>query len=284
MRTADTAPSSTRFSTPILRRLGFRYLYAIDAVTLLGLMAAVMIVRFGLDWPTYPRSHYLAGFAAATGLHMALYYFGGMYEYEQRLGRPPWLPRTTLLTLVAVGAVATVTLLTGRYLMPRGNLVVLACSAPLVVSFNRWLARRVRSRRFGRPRVLLLGATDDVGSARRHLGESELGAGNRRGVRHGGGHRRGGGPDGGYGPAAAVRPAPRRAVPGAVRRVGAPSGGRVPAHHAVGHPAGAAADPPDRGHAVRGRCGPTPCRRAGCGSSGCWTSPICWCWRRWRSR
>ena len=169
MRTADAA----RPPTPILRRLGFRYLYVIDAVTLIGLMAAVATVRFGLDWPTYPRSHYLAGFAAATGLHMALYYFGGMYEYEQRLGRPPWLPRATLLTLVAVGAVATVTLLTGRYLMPRGNLVVLACSAPLVVSFNRWLARRVRSRRFGRPRVLLLGAPDDVASARRHLGESE---------------------------------------------------------------------------------------------------------------
>ena len=172
MRTADAA----RPATPIRRRLGFRYLYAIDAVALLGLMAAITTVRFGLDWPTYPLSHYLAGFAAATGLHMALYYFGGMYEYEQRLGRPPWLPRATLLTLVAVGAVATVTLLTGRYLMPRGNLVVLACSASLVVSFNRWLARRVRSRRFGRPRVLLLGESDDVASARRHLGESEPGA------------------------------------------------------------------------------------------------------------
>ena len=172
MRTADTA----RSTTPILRRLGFRYLYVIDAVTLLGLMAAITTMRFGFDWPTYPRSHYAAGFAAATGLHMALYYFGGMYEYEQRLGRPPWLPRATLLTLVAVGAMATVTLLTGRYLMPRGNLVALACSAPLVVSFNRWLARRVRSHRFGRPRVLLLGTPDDVGSARRHLSESEPGA------------------------------------------------------------------------------------------------------------
>ena len=136
-------------------------------------MAAITTVRFGLDWPTYPLSHYAVGFAIATGLHMAVYYFGGLYEYEQRLGRPPWLPRATLLTLLSVGADATVTLLTGRYLMPRGNLIVLAAAASLLVSFNRWLARRVRTRRFGRPHVLLMGDRQDVESARRHLGESE---------------------------------------------------------------------------------------------------------------
>ena len=97
---------------------------------------------------------------------MAVYYFGGLYEYEQRLGRPPWLPRATLLTLVSVGADATVTLLTGRYLMPRGNLIVLAAAASLVVSFNRWLARRVRTRRFGRPRVLLIGDSEQTWSQR----------------------------------------------------------------------------------------------------------------------
>ena len=156
-----------------LHKLGFRYLYIIDGAALLVLMAAIATARFGLDWPTYPRSHYVVGFAAATGLHMAVYYFGGLYEYEQRLGRPPWLPRATLLTLVAVGGDATVALLTGRYLMPRGNLVVLAAAASVLVSFNRWLARRVRSRRFGRPRVLLMGEADDIALARRHLGESE---------------------------------------------------------------------------------------------------------------
>lgn len=165
--------ASTRPAPPILRRLGFRYLHIVDAATLFGLMAAITTVRFGLDWPTYPLSHYAVGFAIATGLHMAVYYFGGLYEYEQRLGRPPWLPRATLLTLLSVGADATVTLLTGRYLMPRGNLIVLAAAASLLVSFNRWLARRVRTRRFGRPHVLLVGDPADVEAARRHLGESE---------------------------------------------------------------------------------------------------------------
>ena len=159
--------------TGFLRRLGFRYLYLIDATTLVGLMVAITTARFGLDWPTYPLSHYAVGFAVATALHMAVYYFGGLYEYEQRLGRPPWLPRATMLTLLAVGADATVSLLSGRYLMPRANLVILAVAASLVVSFNRWLARRVRLRRFGRCRVLLLGSRADVESAQRHLGESE---------------------------------------------------------------------------------------------------------------
>ena len=169
MRTGDGKPRTALF----LRRLGFRYLYLIDAATLFGLMAAITTARFGFDWPTYPLSHYTVGFAVATALHMAVYYFGGLYEYQQRLGRPPWLPRATMLTLLAVGADATVSLLSGRYLMPRANLVILAVAASLVVSFNRWLARRVRLRRFGRCRVLLLGSPTDVESAHRHLGESE---------------------------------------------------------------------------------------------------------------
>lgn len=156
-----------------LRRLGFRYLHLIDAATLFGLMAAITAARFGLDWPTYPPSHYLAGFAVAVAIHMTVYYFGGLYEYEQRLGRPPWLPRAAVLTAVAVGIDGGVALLTDRYLMPRANLVVLLVGASLLVAFNRWAARSLRSRRFGRPRVLLVGIPDDIERARRHLRESD---------------------------------------------------------------------------------------------------------------
>jgi lipopolysaccharide/colanic/teichoic acid biosynthesis glycosyltransferase len=44
------------------------------------------------------------------------------------------------------------------------------------VTLNRWLARSLRSRRFGRPRILLVGAPDDIELARSHLAESEPGA------------------------------------------------------------------------------------------------------------
>lgn len=171
---SQTGPAGVEAPAPAgLRQFGFRYLHLIDAATLFGLMVAITVVRFGLDWPTYPPSHYLGGFAIAVGIHMAVYYFGGLYEYEQRLGRPPWLPRAAMLTAVAVGFDGGVALLTGRYLMPRANLVVLLVCASLLVAFNRWAARSLRSRRFGRPRVLLVGIPDDIERARRHLRESE---------------------------------------------------------------------------------------------------------------
>ena len=155
-----------------LRRHGFRYLHVIDAVTLYGLMVLVTIVRFGVDWPTYARSHYLVGFAVATAIHMTVYYFGGMYEYEQRLGLPPWLPKVTLLTFLAVMGSAAAGLATGRYLMPRGNLLALLLLATFAVALNRWIARRLRSRRYGSPRILLVGNPDDIELARRHIAES----------------------------------------------------------------------------------------------------------------
>jgi lipopolysaccharide/colanic/teichoic acid biosynthesis glycosyltransferase len=155
-----------------LRRHGFRYLHAIDALTLFGLMVLITLVRFGTDWPTYALSHYLVGFGVATAIHMTIYYFGGMYEYEQRLGLPPWLPKVTLLTFLAVMASAAAGLATGRYLMPRGNLVALLVLATVLVAANRWVARRLRSRRFGSSRILLVGNPDDIALARRHLAES----------------------------------------------------------------------------------------------------------------
>ena len=158
---------------PRLRDLGFRFLHIVDAISLFSLMIAITVGRFGFDWPTYPLSHYAVGFSIATLLHMTVYYFGGLYEYEQRLGRPPWLPRATMLTTIAVLGDSAVALLTGRYLMPRANLVALVIGASLLVSFNRWVARSIRSRRFGRPRILLVGAPDDIDLARRHLAESE---------------------------------------------------------------------------------------------------------------
>ncbi|MDE0497081.1 MAG: hypothetical protein OXH86_06995, partial [Acidimicrobiaceae bacterium] len=75
-----TGEASTSSMVPPGRR-GFRFLYVVDAVTLFALMVAITVVRFGFDWPTYPRTHYLIGFGVATFLHMTVYYFGGLYEF-----------------------------------------------------------------------------------------------------------------------------------------------------------------------------------------------------------
>lgn len=155
-----------------LRRRGFRYLHVIDAISLYGLMIAITVARFGFSWPNYPVSHYLVGFAVATAIHMLMYYFGGLYEYEQRLGQPPWLPKVVGLTAMAVLISATVALATGRYLMPRLNLAVLLVAATVTVAATRLISRRLRSRRYGHPRVLLVGTPDDIVLARTHLAES----------------------------------------------------------------------------------------------------------------
>lgn len=164
-------PPSSRAMMPRLRALGFRFLQPIDALTLFALMHLVTTARFGFDWPTYPYSHYVVGFGLATLIHLSVYYFGGLYEYEQRLGWPPWLPKASFLTVVAVLVSAAVALVSGRYLMPRGNLAALIVFGSLLISFNRWFARRIRSRRFGSPRVLLVGSPDDIALAEAHLGD-----------------------------------------------------------------------------------------------------------------
>ena len=177
MSSPVTEASPARAVLLRLQAGGFRFLYVIDAVTLFASMHLITSVRFGFDWPTFSYSYYLAGFSLATLIHLSVYYFGGLYEYEQRLGRPPWLPKASVLTAVAVLVSAGVALGTGRYLMPRGNLVALFVVATIVVSVNRWLARRVRSRRFMAPRVLLVGAAPEISLAERHI--DEIGGGAR---------------------------------------------------------------------------------------------------------
>jgi exopolysaccharide biosynthesis polyprenyl glycosylphosphotransferase len=155
-----------------IRSKGFRLLHIIDAVTLFGLMVIIAVARFGFDWPTYPLSHYLIGFGFVTIIHLVVFYFGGFYQYEQRLGAPTILPTATILTGTAVLISSAITLATGRYLMPRFNLTALFVLGTGTVTIMRLVARRLRYRRFGSPRVLLVGNSDDASLAAKHLAES----------------------------------------------------------------------------------------------------------------
>ncbi|MDG2029341.1 MAG: sugar transferase [Acidimicrobiales bacterium] len=155
-----------------LRRRGFRYLHVFDAVLLYGLMCAITVARFGFSWPNYAVSHYLVGFGIATAIHMVMYYFGGLYEYEQRLGLPPWLPRIVALSAVSVLISAAIGLATGRYLMPRLNLAALLVLGTVAVAVPRLVSRRLRSRRYGHSQILLVGTPDDITLARTHLADA----------------------------------------------------------------------------------------------------------------
>ena len=121
------------------------------------MLFASVLIRFGMDWPK-SFSTYLIGFLIASGLHMLVYYFGELYDAAPRIGAKLWLPRVTALTSIAILLEATIVLITDYYLMPRGNLLLLWGFGSLGITFNRWLSGRIRVRRYGTPRVLLVGS------------------------------------------------------------------------------------------------------------------------------
>ena len=155
---------------------GFRFLFVLDALALFAAMVAINVARFGTDWPTYPLSHYAVGFSIATGIHLVINYFVGLYEREPRLGWRPWLSRTLLATALGVGVQALAFVVLERYLMPRGNLAVFAFAGAVVLAGNRWLSRVLAVRRHGPPRVVLVGPAAAAALASQHLDESDRGA------------------------------------------------------------------------------------------------------------
>jgi lipopolysaccharide/colanic/teichoic acid biosynthesis glycosyltransferase len=196
-----TAPSSGREphlaeESPLLQRLnerGFRLVMVADAVVLAAVTLGTMLVRFGWEWPTYPRPMYLVSFAIAVAIFVASLYFGGLYEREPRLGAPPALPRVVRQTLAAGGLVALLMLAAtgiarelgvasvpgapwefsleaGRALpFPFINLLFLIVLGAGGVAANRRLVHLVRTRREGPPKVLLAGEPSDVAVAQTHL-------------------------------------------------------------------------------------------------------------------
>ncbi len=148
---------------------GFRFLFVLDGVALFATMVAINLVRFGWAWPDYPRSHYWIGFGLATGIHLTVNYFAGLYEREPRLGYRPWLPRIALATGIAVAIDGLAAVLTDRYLMPRLNLGFLLVVGSLTLTANRSLSRYLSKRRHGPSRLLLVGRDEAVERTIRHF-------------------------------------------------------------------------------------------------------------------
>ena len=148
---------------------GFRFLFVLDAVTLFATMVAINVARFGFTWPTYPTSHYWVGFSIATGIHLLINYFAGLYEREPRLGYRPWLPRVAVAMAIGVAFDGLAAVLTERYLMPRLNLAILLVVGSLVITGNRTVSRYFANRRRGPSLVLLVGHGEAVSLAQRHF-------------------------------------------------------------------------------------------------------------------
>ncbi len=152
---------------------GFRFLFVLDALSLFASMVLINLARFGWTWPTYPRSHYWIGFGIATGIHLTVNYFAGLYEREPRLGYRPWLPRVAVATGIAVALDGLAAVLSDRYLMPRLNLGVLLVVASFWLTANRTISRYLANRRNGPSRLLLVGHGEAAELAERHFADAD---------------------------------------------------------------------------------------------------------------
>ncbi|MBA3287178.1 MAG: exopolysaccharide biosynthesis polyprenyl glycosylphosphotransferase [Acidimicrobiia bacterium] len=152
---------------------GFRFLFVLDALGLYAAMLAINLVRFGTDWPTYAASHYFVGFAVATGIHLVVNYFSGLYEREPRIGRRPFLPRAVVAVVIGVAVDGLAFVVLDQYLMPRGNLFIFAVVGAVVITANRRFSRVLANRRQGPARVVLVGSPADAERAARHLAISD---------------------------------------------------------------------------------------------------------------
>ena len=171
-----------------LNRHGFRLLQPADAVALYAVAVVTMLLRFGTSWPDYAVAAYLVSFGVTVTVLVLALYFGGLYEREPRLGTPPVLPRAARLLAVAGGTVALMNLAatglarelgvaTARALpMPVVNLLVLIVLGSVVVTVNRHVAQRARTRREGPPRAVLLGTPADLALADAHVAHVRGGA------------------------------------------------------------------------------------------------------------
>lgn len=172
---------STR-KAPILARLnakGFRLLMVADVLVLYLTMVAIVGVYIWWNSPVGrlrlngPIENYTVAFAIFTLIFVTTYYFGGAYERELRLGQRPALPQMASLTFGAWLIVALMLLVAKRNFIPRGALLFVLVGITLGVSATRWLARSRRRRRLGPPKVLLVGAPDEINLAQAHLEEDQ---------------------------------------------------------------------------------------------------------------
>ena len=150
---------------------GFRWLYLVDMLGVFSVLVVVMAIRFGMDWPE-PAASWM-GIAVATVLVQVVFYFGGLYEKQMRLGQRMWFSRVAGLTLVGLAVSAVLVLPTGRYPVPRANLPAVGVLVALIATGSRGLSRRLRAGRFGPPRVLLVGSDEQTFLAAEHLDESD---------------------------------------------------------------------------------------------------------------
>lgn len=155
---------------------GFRFLWILDAVALALILVAISLVRYGLDWPTYPLSHYVVGFSLAVLIQLIINYGAGLFDREPLLGSSPTLRRAAVAMLLGVVVDASLALMLDRYLMPRWHLGVFLVIGTVALTLNRRVSWWLGLARRGQPQVVLVGSADSRGKVAPRLSDTPSGA------------------------------------------------------------------------------------------------------------
>ncbi|HEX5994410.1 MAG TPA: exopolysaccharide biosynthesis polyprenyl glycosylphosphotransferase [Jiangellales bacterium] len=170
--------SADRWTTRRIRLIqalndrGIRLLHLADIVviylTLIAVTGVLSVVRTDFNaWAHLPR--YWWSYAIITALHLVVFYIGGLYDRDPRLGSRTGLPKIVMLVWLSSLIAGLVSWLLGEFLIPRSILLAYALVAPLGLAANRRLSRWLRMGYEGPPRVLLVGDDRAVELATRHL-------------------------------------------------------------------------------------------------------------------
>src|SRR5699024_3518860 len=168
-------PPGQRWHTSALAALnarGFRLLYLLDAVAIYLLLWAITLVQARLRAGFDPYAHldrYGWTYLLLVVGHLAVFYFGGLYDRTPRVLARPMTARLVWSVWLAALLVGGVSLLLGDYPVPRSVLVINALLAPFWLAANRRLVTWLRRRREGPARAVLVGDPDTVSLAVDHL-------------------------------------------------------------------------------------------------------------------
>jgi exopolysaccharide biosynthesis polyprenyl glycosylphosphotransferase len=155
-----------------LNARGIRLLHLLDIVVLyaeLWLITGLQSwLRAGFDAAPY-ADRYLWTYALIVVAHLAIFYAGGLYDRPPRVLARPILSRLVLSVWFASLLLGTISLMLPEFPIPRSVLILHAAIAPLLLAGNRWAADRLRRRREGPARALLVGPPSTIDPAREHL-------------------------------------------------------------------------------------------------------------------
>ncbi len=155
-----------------LNTRGIRLLHIADVTVIyLTLMLITAFMAVFPRWNAWAHvgERYWWSYGVIAFIHLAVFYFGGLYDREPRLRSRIRLPKIVALVWVSSLIAGVVSLMLGEFLIPRSILVIFAMVAPLGIAANRVISRRLQLHALGPPRVLLVGTDDEVRLATSHL-------------------------------------------------------------------------------------------------------------------